>query len=58
MCLLSPDEADINETKVESTETQEPALPTTNISDEDKVKRMKDGLRCVICRQNSKTCWW
>ena len=37
-CLLSPDETDINETKVESTETEEPALPTTNISDDDKIK--------------------
>ena len=44
ICLLTPDEADINETKVESTEIKEPALPTTNISDEDKLKQMKDDL--------------
>ena len=42
--MLSPDDADINETKVESTDTEEPALSTTNISDEDKLKQMKDGL--------------
>ena len=42
ICLLSPDETDINETRVESTEIEEPALPTTNISDDDKLKQMKD----------------
>ena len=46
ICLLSPDEADINETK--ATEIEEPALPTTNISDEDKLKQMKNDLLCNL----------
>ena len=46
ICLLSPDEADINETK--ATEIEEPALPTTNVLDEDKLKQMKDDLLCNL----------
>ena len=46
ICLLSPDKVDINETK--ATEIEEPALPTTNISDEDKRKLMKDDLLCNL----------
>ena len=42
--MLSPDEANTNEAKVESTEIKEPALQTINISDEDKLKQMKDEL--------------
>ena len=37
-----------DETKVESTKTQEPALPTTNTSDEDKLKQIKDDLLCNL----------
>ena len=48
ICLLSPDEADINEAKVESTEIEEPPLPIINTSDEDKLKQMKDDLRCNL----------
>ena len=44
--MLAPDEADINETK--ATETEEPALPTTNVLDEDKLKQMKDDLLCNL----------
>ena len=44
ICLLSPDEANINEAKVESTESEELTLPIVNISDEDNLKQMKDGL--------------
>ena len=39
ICLFSPDEADIKENKIE---------PTTNISDEDKLKQMKDDLLCNL----------
>ena len=46
ICLLSSDEADVNETM--ATETEEPALPVTNISDEDKRKQMNDGLLCNL----------
>ena len=46
ICLLSPDEADINETK--ATEIEEPALPTTNTSDENKLKQIKDDLLCNL----------
>ena len=42
--MLSPDEADINETKIKTTEIEEPGVPATNISDEDKLKQMKDDL--------------
>ena len=42
VCLLSPDGADIDETKVESTEIEEPALPIISILDEDKLKQMID----------------
>ena len=48
ICLLSPDEVDMNEIRLESTETEELALPTTNISDEDKLKQMKDDLLCNL----------
>ena len=46
ICLLSPDKVDINETK--AIEIEEPALPTTNISDENKRKQMKDDLLCNL----------
>ena len=46
--MFSPDEADINETKVESTEIEEPALPIIKISDEDELKQMKDDLLCNL----------
>ena len=36
--LLSPDEADIKETKLESSKIQNSTVPITNISDEDKFK--------------------
>ena len=48
ICLLSPSEDYINETKMESTEIEEPAPPTTNISVEDKLKQMKDELLCTL----------
>ena len=48
ICLFSPDEADLNETNIKFTEIQEPALPTTNVSDEDKLKQMKDDLLCNL----------
>ena len=48
ICLLSPDEADTNEAKLESTEFDEPGLPTSNISDEDKLKQMKGDLLCNL----------
>ena len=44
--FLSPGEADINETKIETTEIEEPGVPTSNISDEDKRKQIKDDLLC------------
>ena len=47
-CLLSPDEADINETKVEPTEMVEPDFPTVNISDEEKLEQTKDDLLCNL----------
>ena len=37
ICLLYPAEDDINESKVESSEIQEPALPTKNILAENKI---------------------
>ena len=46
--MLSPDEADINEAKVESTKSEEPPLPIINISDEDKLKLIKDDLFCNL----------
>ena len=46
ICLLSPDETDVNETK--TTEIEEPPLQATNISDEDKLKQMKDDLLCNL----------
>ena len=46
--MFSPKEADINETKTEPTETEEPAVPTTNISDEHKLKQLKDDLLCNL----------
>ena len=46
--MFSPDEADLNETNIKFTEIQEPALPTTNVSDEDKLKQMKDDLLCNL----------
>ena len=46
ICLLSPDEADVDET--EATEIEESAFPTTNIPDEDKLKQMKDDLLCNL----------
>ena len=48
ICLLSLDETDVNEAKVEFTEIEEPALPIINISDEDKVKQMEDDLFCNL----------
>ena len=48
ICLLSPDEADINEAKVQFTESEELTLPIINISDEDKLKQMKDDLLCNL----------
>ena len=43
-CLFSRDEADINETNLEFSETNETAFSTTNISEEGKLKQMKDDL--------------
>ena len=40
ICLLSLDETDVNEAKVEFTEIEEPALPIISILDEDKLKQM------------------
>ena len=48
ICLLSPDEADINETTIESTDFEEPALSTTNISDEDRLKQIANDLLCNL----------
>ena len=48
ICFLSPDEADINEANVESTEIEEPPLPIINTPDEGKLKQMKDDLRCNL----------
>ena len=42
--MFSPDEADINETNLEFSETDETAFSTTNVSDEGKLKQMKDDL--------------
>ena len=42
--LFYPDKDDINESKVESSEIQEPAIPTTNLLDEGKLKQLKDDL--------------
>ena len=56
ICLLSPNEADINEAKVESTKNEEPTLPIINISDEDKLKQRKDDLLCNL-QAKLKTCW-
>ena len=46
--LLSPDEADIKETKLESSKIQNSTVPITNISDEDKFKQIKDDLICSL----------
>ena len=54
--LRSPGKVYINKTNVESTEIEEPALPATNISDEGKLKQIKDDLLCN-CGQNAIICW-
>ena len=46
--MLYPDKDYINESKVESSEIQELALPISNMLDEDKLKKLEDDLLCNL----------
>lgn len=46
-----PDEDDINESKLGSSEIQEQALSTTKMSNEDKLKQLKHDLICNLKTQ-------
>ena len=48
ICLPYPEEDDINESKVESSEIQQPALLTTDISDDDLLWNLRAQLKNMM----------